>query len=324
MKTYLLEGTMTALSSVSHIGETHGITALLRREKIAQPDGSVTEVPVISGNSIRGILRDVGMMHMLNALGYGVNTETGEVQGLSLAAFYFLLSGGALTKSSRGLDVDEARRWREMIPLVAVFGGAMGNQIMPGKLKVGKLIPICAETAHIVPARFVPENVGMPGVYEYCQQEAYTRRDDEKDDNKRRLLAPPEQTLLLEQAVFGESAPPRKKALEDTGQKQQMRYFVETLCAGTRFFWSISLDDAKDIEFEAFLTCLAEWGKQPYIGGKSAVGHGRMMLNFDRWINIDPRQTPTGTELAAPIGAAYMEHLKENACVIREMLTDVQ
>src|SRR3990167_9316390 len=98
MKTYLFEGVMTCLTSVSHIGDSHGVTAKLRREKFITPGGDVEEIPVISGNSLRGILRDRGMLHMLRTLGYGVNEETGEVHGLSLAAFYFLFSGGALTK----------------------------------------------------------------------------------------------------------------------------------------------------------------------------------------------------------------------------------
>jgi hypothetical protein len=109
MKVYSFEGVMTALTSISHIGESYGINARLRREKIVQPDGAVEEVPIISGNAIRGILRDRGMVHMLRTLGYGIE-EDGQSRGLSLEAFYFLLSGGALTKTAgRGIDVDEAR-----------------------------------------------------------------------------------------------------------------------------------------------------------------------------------------------------------------------
>ena len=60
-QTYELAGVMTALSSLIHSGgETYGITTKLRREKFVQPSGSVEEVPVISGNSIRGRLRDLG------------------------------------------------------------------------------------------------------------------------------------------------------------------------------------------------------------------------------------------------------------------------
>jgi CRISPR type IV-associated protein Csf2 len=319
MKTLVFEGTMTGLTSISHIGDTHGVNAKLRREKIVQPDGTVEEVPVISGNSIRGILRDRGMLHMLRTLGYGV--EAGEVvTGLSLAAFYFLFSGGALTKTgSRGLDIDEARKWREAIPLVALFGGAMGNQIMPGKVKIGKAIPICAETLHLIPERFVNGNI--QSVWDMCQEEAYTRRDDEKNENLRQLIAPEVRGLLEAKAAAG-----RKKAkegddvVEATGQKQQMRYYVETLAAGTKLFWGVTLDDVTDLEFEAFCVTLAEFSRFPYIGGKSGVGHGKVKVEFDDWIEIDPHITPTGKELSFSLGNLYADHLENRGDEIRGLI----
>lgn len=325
MKTYVFEGTITALTSISHIGESHGVNAKLRREKIVQPNGEVEEVPIISGNSLRGILRDCGMIHMLRTLGYGVNGETGQVQGLSLAAFYFLLSGGALTKqSSRGLDIDEARRWRELIPLVAIFGGAMGNQIMPGKLKVGKAIPICAETAHILPER-LSEGRSNVSVWDLLQEEAYTRRDDEKDENKRELIAPSVRMLVeAEQSAKRAKARQGDDSVGETGQKQQMRYYVETIAPGTLLYWELTMDDVSPVEFEAFCVTLAEFSRRPYIGGKNGVGHGKVSINFDQWISIDPRVAPQGEALAPALGALYMQHLERNAETIRGMIDGFQ
>ena len=323
MKTITFEGTVTALSSISHIGETFGINAKLRREKIIQADGTVEEVPIISGNSIRGILRDRGMLHMLRCLDYGVNEETGEVRGLSLAAFYFLFSGGALTSTGqRGLDINEARRWRGLIPLVAIFGGAMGNQIMPGKAKrIGKLIPICLETAHVVPERFT-DGLELQSIWNMCQEEAYTRRDDEKNEHLRQLIAP-ETRLLIETAATTKRAKigtAEERPETDTGQKQQMRYYVETLAAGTKFFWEIYLEDVTDLEFEAFCVTLAEFGRFPYIGGKAGVGHGKISIHFDKWLEIDSRATPKGTEISVPLGQLYLQHLQENGDTIRSLL----
>lgn len=321
MRTLSLEGTVTALTSVSHIGDSYGINSKLRREKFVQLDGSVEEVPVVSGNSIRGILRDRGMLHMLRNLGYGVNEETGEVRGLSLAAFYFLFSGGALTSTGqRGLDIDEARRWRGLIPLVALFGGAMGNQIMPGKIKVGKLIPICAETIHVLPVRYVPETV--QSIWDMTQEEAYTRRDDEKNEQLRALIEPTTRQLLeteaaAKRAVKGTA---NEKPEGETGQKQQMRYYVETLAAGTEFFWEITLDDVSDLEFEAFCVTLAEFGRFPYIGGKSGVGHGKVAIHFDQWLEIDTRAAPKGQEVGTPLGDAYQRHLAQHGDAIRSLL----
>lgn len=320
MYTYVFEGIMTALTSISHIGESYGIHSKLRREKVIQPDGSVEEIPIISGNSLRGILRDRGMLHMLRNLGYGVNEETGEVTGLSLDAFYFLFSGGALTKtSSRGLDIDEARRWRELIPLVALFGGAMGNQIMPGQAKVGKAIPICRETAHLLPERFTGD--GLQSIWDMCQEESYTRRDDEKNEKLRQLIAPQVRALLEAKAsTEREKRGTEEDVAGETGQKQQMRYHVETLAAGTRLFWDITMDDVSDLEFEAFAVTLAEFGRFPYIGGKSGVGHGKVAIHFDKWIEIEPRLAPKGREVGLPLGSRYMEHLRDHGGDIRELI----
>jgi CRISPR type IV-associated protein Csf2 len=320
MKTFIFEGVMTALTSISHIGDTYGINAKLRREKIVQPNGMVEEVPIISGNSLRGILRDRGMLHMCRSLGYGVNEETGEIKGLSLAAFYFLFSGGALSKvSGRGLDIDQARRWRDLIPLVALFGGAMGNQIMPGKCKIGKAIPICQETAHILPERFVED--GLLSIWDMCQEEAYTRRDDEKNEKLRQLIAPDVRGLLEAKAAEkrGKIGTKKDKA-GPTGQKQQMRYFVETLASGARLFWDITMDDVTDLEFEAFCVTLAEFGRFPYIGGKSGVGLGKVAISFDKWIEINPRLAPTGREISTPLGSLYQQHIEEHGNEIKDLI----
>lgn len=318
MHSYIFEGVATALTSISHIGETLGINAKLRREKIVQPDNSVEEVPIISGNAVRGILRDRGMSHMLRALGYGVNDETGEINGISLAAFYFLLSGGTLAKvGNAGLDVDEARTWRREIPLVALFGGAMGNQIMPGKAKIGKLIPICDETKHLIPERFI---AGTQSIWELCQEEAYTRRDDEKNDNLRYLIAP-EVRGLLEMKAADKRAKSEDIAT-DTGQHQQMRYFIETLAAGTQFYWDITLEDVSDLEFDAFCVTLAEFSRAPYIGGKSAIGHGKVAVKFDHWYEVNPRLGPDGKALDTPMGMRYINHLKEHGGDIKRLINE--
>lgn len=311
---------MTALTSISHIGDTFGVNAKLRREKVVQEDGTVEEVPMISGNSMRGILRDRGMLHMLRVLGYGVDEESGEVDGLSREAFYFLFSGGELKKTKkRSIDIDEARRWREAIPLVALFGGAMGNQIMPGKCKIGKAIPICTETAHVLPGRFI--NDSLQSIWDYCQEEAYTRKDDEKDENLRQLIKPEVRALLeTEQREERKVRGTTKEVAGDTGQKIQMRYFVETLAAGTPLFWDITLDDVNDLEFEAFAVALAEFGKMPYIGGKSGTGLGKVAIEFDNWISVEPRTAPKGEDIDLPLGSRYMEHLREHGGEIRELL----
>ncbi len=313
MKTYILEGVVTALSSITHNGgERNGTVTQLRREKFAQPNGKVARVPVVSGNAIRGILRDRGMLSMLRQLGYGVSEENGKVTGLPLSAFYFLFSGGALTSTGDGhIDIEHFRNMRETIPLISLFGGAAGNTIMPGKLKIGKLIPICTETAHLIPERFLPENIQT--VWEYCQTEMYTRRDDEKNDRVRMLISRPELGDGVSNSVPAKPASP-----------QQMKYDVETIAAGTQFFWKITLEDVSDVEFEAFLATVLEFSKSPNVGGKSAVGHGEISIKLDRWVEVDSRVNLNGTELDVTIGTKYKTHLDQHGDGIRKYLNEMK
>lgn len=338
MQTYLLEGRLTALTSISHIGETRGIEALLRREKLVAANGSdVDDIPVITGNSIRGRLRDLGMLHMCRALGYGVqeNLETNEmkIDGLSLAAFYFLFSGGQLTKdANKSLDIDMARRLRDAIPLISIFGGANGNQMLQGKLKCGKIIPICSETAHLLPERFTQsfsdeENgaMSLSSVWSFVQKERYVRMDDEKKDGLRMLIAPEVRAQV--EAKSSTKLAKRQHGEEDVdteiGTHQQMMMYVETFAAGTQFFWEIILDDVTDVEFEAFMICLVEFARRPFIGGKSSIGHGKVKIQFADWINIDPLLAPTGQKLDRPIGIKYIAHLNNKTAEIKSELAKI-
>jgi CRISPR type IV-associated protein Csf2 len=321
VKTYVFDGRVTALSSITHNGgQSYGINQMLRREKFVQTDNSIEEVPVISGNGFRGLLRDLGMLHMCRALGYGEPEKAGDKPiGLSLPAFYFLFSGGALTSDGgKALKLEEARRVRELIPLVGVFGGALGNHIMPGKLKMGKMIPIVRETAHLLPKALQTDD--LLSIWDCCQREMYTRKDDEKNEKLRQIIAP-ENRLLIDQAKVEKRAQTDAGTPEgDTGQKQQMMYYIETLAAGTAFHLRITLDDVTDIEFEAFLTALVEFSRKPYIGGKSGTGMGEIRIKFDGWIEIDSRVAPQGRGVAWPAGTQYKDHLGAKAADIRAWL----
>lgn len=269
---------------------------------------------MISGNSLRGTLRDRGMFDMCRRLGYGVREDTGEVVGLSLPAFYFLFTGGSLTSTgSERLDIDKAREIRSLIPLVGVFGGAVGNMILPGKLRCGKLLPIVRETAHLLPEEYRPER--PESVWEYTQEEMYTRKDDEKNEHLRRMIGGTSRLLLDDPNT-------RRTALaEAQGEsKQQMMYYVETLAAGTQFYWRLQLDDVTDVEFEAFLTALLEFSRHPFVGGKSAVGMGEVAVQFDDWLEIDSRAHTNGKQVDRPIGAAYEKHLAKHSIDIVNLL----
>lgn len=348
MQTISYEGIVTALTSISHNGgEANGNIMSFRREKRVQPDGRVADVPIFSGNAMRGILRDAGMLFMLRQLGYGYDEETDTVKGIPLERFYFLFSGGSLTSTGEvGVNVDAFRKLRKTLPLISLFGGASGNGIMPGKLSIGMLTPICRETAHLLP-EWCYQDTLLLSCYDLCQLQTYTRRDDAKNDlllemlNKKSIDAPV-QTKAVETkkkpvaaslSLFGEpdsdteveeiETSPVKLEKEKKSAPQQMIYSVETLAAGTRFHWPITIQDPTKVELEAFQSAILAFAYRPFIGGKSAVGHGKVSIKMNHSININPLGNTLGDELEMKPGQIYQKFLDENGDSIREYLDSI-
>ena len=317
MKTIIYEGVVTALSSIVHMGELNGNRALFRRESVVLPNGREALVPVVSGNALRGVLRDRGMAHMCRAIGIG----EGETR-LSLPAFYFLFSGGSLNKGGGGSTVDMARvrEMRRLMPLVSVFGGADGDRILPGRIKVHKLLPIASETAHLLPAFLRDHPHTHTSVWDRLGEEQYVRHDDAKDDRKHCMIEEKTLKLLHDSAMAAVEKRNAGDALDRTQGKQQMIYQTEVLRAGTQFHFRFVLDDVNDLEHEAFMTALAAFSAAPYVGGKSSIGHGEVSLRAERYMLIDSRLQTEGTELAAPLGTTYQQHICENAEGIRSWL----
>jgi CRISPR type IV-associated protein Csf2 len=308
---YGFRGVVTALTSIVHGGdETFGTVRTLHREKFVMPDGSVEEIPTITGNSLRGQLRDCAMVYMMRTLNLR----------LSPGAFDFLTSGGALSKvgNARAIDIQQARDLRENIPAVSVFGGAAGNRILRGKLRMGKLIPICLETAHLIPDDV--RDLARASIWDMLQIEGYTRTDDKKNETLRALMQP-EQLALIE--AESESLDEANVAARP-GVKQQMRYEFETFAAGTKFSHEMFLESATDMEYAAFLSALALFSKFPFVGGRSAAGHGKVALQYHEFA-VNPLLTGGDgrRDIMPTIPAQYDAFLRERRERIVELLSEV-
>ncbi len=311
---YRFEGVAHALSAVSHLGDSAGgTTSIFRREKVLC-GGRVLEMPIISGNSFRGLLRDKGMRFMLRELGDPT---------LSPPAFHFLTSGGALTKDAgRGLDIGQARRLRELIPLVGVFGGACGRQILEGKLQVGKWYPICAELIDFLPPHYHHAPEANISIYEMTDLHSFTRTDDAKSEKWQALLPVAERPLL--EAPKTKTAKDGTEVAEKPGTAQQMRYSQEVLIAGTKFYCWLGLQDVTDLEYEGFASALTEWSRAPFIGGQSRHGCGEIELRFDNWMAISPlARYEESKAVGMPVGTAYVQHLHENKDSILSALKEI-
>lgn len=250
---YQYEGWLVLRTPLQHGGDvSHGTTRLFRSQKVVCDDGVVRRVPVYSGNAVRGMLRDIAAGQLLDVLGVQVPPHV----------FDFLTSGGSLTSGTaqKAVDIDLARQLQRTIPMVGLFGGGCGNQILEGKLIILQGTPICKETAHLLPGycRQAP-SAGL-SMRELRQLEFATRRDDKKKESMQRLMAGP--------------VPERGK--DDVAT--QMKFETETLAPGTCLRFGFSLKAATETEWRTLAMALVGFLRNPFLGGRSAAGYGEVAL----------------------------------------------
>lgn len=218
----------------SHIGEVASTGSYFNT--ILTTSG---KVPVITGNSVRGQIRDCCAAYLLDKIGCKVGKE----------AFHVLFSGGNISGSMKD-DVKKAREVREHFPMISLLGGGLGDMIMAGKSMFSFLYPICRETYEIT------GEDSLQSWHELMDEIEFTRTDDSKSDLK---------------AAYLIDADEESKAKAST----QMRFSVQYMAAGTEFVQTINLAESlTDLELGALYSGFLKWFEHPKLGGMSAKGFG--------------------------------------------------
>lgn len=270
-----LQGTFRLLSPLSHIGETIGNQTYLVQEPILQQDGSVEEVFVYSGNAWRGQLRDLAAAYMLDALG---------APQLPLDAFHLLFAGGRIG-GQQSTNIEQARQFRRAIPLVSMWGGGIGNQILPGKMRVRNCYPLVFEALPVLPARYHERAAGV-SYGSVTFEKAFSRKDDSKDSRLEHHLLSANVGADGQVALLpGDDAAPAKGKRDDD-VAQQMRMTVELVAPGTMLSTGIDVLDCSEIELGCLVSALHRFARSPHIGGQANRGHGLVELEYDI-INLD-------------------------------------
>ncbi len=245
-----IKGVLIAKSPIHHGGdEKTGAETLLRRLKF-YTEGKFKEVPYIDGNAIRGVIRRMIFSDFLEKLDY-------ELTNTKL--YHSLFAGGLLetveAKDSGVLDLEMRRNIRQYLPPLSVFGTSFGNQVIAGKLIVGKMLPICVELKEMLPdLSIVPEH----SFYDFLDFTYGTRKDE----------------LRVE----------RKK----DEQAMQMLYSYEVFIPGTPFYHHFALENFNDVEKAVLGRMIKLWKESPFIGGKKAIGNGEIEIYYDTEISSDP------------------------------------
>ena len=244
-RTWSLSGTVRAVSPISH-GDGHlGTTTLIRTVKVVQPDGSVANVPAVSGNAVRGRLRRISADMAWRHAGR---------PGLTPAQVRVLYQGGSLTKSQKRMPSEQVAVIRRVCPHLALFGWSGGGRIVEGRSKVREMIPLCEETAHILPTTEPGSFWDRLDVMEFSRMEDTVRS--------------------IRQDRIGDAA----EVVDD--DSDQMRYAVQVIAAGTRLAWGVGVEDPSPAEVAWLRMLLSLWaGEGATVGGRSAAGFGRLALD---------------------------------------------
>lgn len=232
-------------SPLSHIKESVSNFSSFNQIKIFDDNNELIEIPVISGNSVRGALRNAGSEYLLTLLNKKV----------SKPVFHLLFSGGAISSSINN-DVDKAKEIRSEHPFVSLFGGAVCDMMLSGKMSIGNLYPIVKETKNITK---IDSNISYKRLLSEIQS---VKTDDSKDDIK------------YDKYI-------KEEYSEDS--KQQMIYETEYLTIGTQLYQEIILKQhCSELEIGAFIASLWNWlSNEAVLGGKSNVGFGAFEAVFN-------------------------------------------
>lgn len=172
------------LSPLSHgaFAEGHdtGNAQQFRREPIVSLPGA-PQVPVISGNALRGILRRLLMRELIIEVAgitpeWMVETYQPDAKGRRMwdRLYAALVCGGTIEEAERRILPEELRELRGKLPPLSLLGSALYSSLMAGVVSIGFAWPVCHETiagglvdpihhikSGVLPAEYLITDVGQ-------------------------------------------------------------------------------------------------------------------------------------------------------------------
>jgi CRISPR/Cas system CSM-associated protein Csm3 (group 7 of RAMP superfamily) len=248
MKVVKVQGRLTALSPIYHGGnEKTGNVVLLNRLRFIV-GGRPVDVPVISGNQIRGRLRRLLARDFLRLAGYRLDLSQKRHQKL----YHTLFAGGVLTEVEEGesgvVDLDLKARLVKYVVPIRLFGASYRNQMVEGRVLVGFALPICRELRDFTG---IDSDVSF---YQLIARAFQTRRDELRVGRE-----------------------------EDDEETVQMIVEYEVFAPGAQFFHELVLETEEEsyaLDVSALYRAVKLWQEEPYIGGKSSAGFGKVKIEY--------------------------------------------
>lgn len=239
-------------------GEGEGAMTPVRKLTFVGERSKKTEVPVVSANSIRGILRRLIAMDLLSRVGL-------TIDDIGPRVVYLLTSGGGLEGKDRRrgnpdepppppeppMRIGSKAEVVEHLPVIGLFGASFLNAMIEGSARVGHAIPICKTTAKILGREDDPAaDMSAPDLIGVTYQ---TRKDDR-----------------LQEGVD-----------LDRGSRQQQIVRYEYIPPGVRLHHSLALEAATELQVSCLAHGMALFRQRPFLGGKWSGGFGRVAVDYE-------------------------------------------
>lgn len=223
----------------------------------------IENVPVVSGNSLRGIGRLHFIRHTLEEvleldikeITEDIWSDRSRIQNCRFLSLLFYKGGvspdGMKPKDSRAGAYEEAMK---ALPFLDLLGGIYGAHHIEGCLKIGFLVPRTVET-----------------------QEFYVEKAEDKISG---LITLEQLKNNVKTIMQVRSSLPADQMLSHDGEKRSMPWKSIALPAGTDFYFRASCDTkypATVLAFRAFVGILAQHG---FIGGTNRAGYGRVLYKL--------------------------------------------
>ena len=298
---------------ISYGEESVGIKTLIKRVSILLPErGEVLQIPVILGNGLRGVLRDVMTYVFLEKVAEIAKKKNKKEKNkkveIDARVLLLMLSGGVLTRrgeeqlTARSID-NLRQRVRVLLPL-NVMGFALSNVMIPSKIKVSIFYPVCSETFALV--RDLIDRVKDKIDIDFSRLSSISVRNliDEvqmmhKDDIGRltNISLPEVELINIDQADFvrgryvegSQSERKAKQQEERVRGRLQAIFQREYIVPGTVFIGFISeVVPLNDVEKELLALSIRRLKESTGIGGAIARGFGSFSLEYNDLDNLVP------------------------------------
>lgn len=307
---------------IAHHAEVFGNSAISMRRKVRQPDGQWSQVPIITGDTMRHGLREAAAYALLDAAGML------DQPGLTESALRLLFAGGMITgKGDAGtIKLDGYREMVELMPPLALLGGCAQNRSIPGRMQVDDAMLICDETRHLWPSwveSYMAERM-VDTCRAHVEEVQRVRMDPSLLPDKRLLLTDGGAAIEKRLGAHERASEKNDAIAKDDAKSTMLPRRFETVVAGSLFTWGVTAVCMSDLDVGSLNTMVGAFLSNAVVGGKRATGHGRVKAIAAKEIALARPRDAAADRLDDAFGVqAFREHVTQRAERIRKWLSEV-